>query len=189
MIHEVDDALRRLVREDALRGLDVDVDFDAPTRDWAAVRRGGPVVNVFLYDLRVVDGSVRLSYLLTAWSARTEDEHRLLSALLLAFLRRETVPPVLLRGQLGASGHPVGLTVALPPDGRSFAEVWAALGGDLKPSLDVLVSAPVDAPIDARVDAPVEAGVDAPVDSRAREYSPPPEPAVTRRWSARERRG
>nr|WP_308198993.1 Pvc16 family protein [Saccharothrix sp. S26] len=51
MIHEVDEALRRLVRDDALRGTDVEVAFDAPTKDWAA-RRNAPTVDVYLYDIR-----------------------------------------------------------------------------------------------------------------------------------------
>ena len=35
------------------------------------------------------------------------------------------------------------LTIALPPpEDRSFADVWSALGGELKPSLDLVVSAP-----------------------------------------------
>jgi len=35
--------------------------------------------------------------------------------------------------------------VALPPpEDRAFADVWSALGGELKPSLDVVVIAPVD---------------------------------------------
>ena len=42
-------------------------------------------------------------------------------------------------------GLPVPVTVALPPpEDRSFADVWSALGGELKPSLDVVVSAPTD---------------------------------------------
>ena len=37
------------------------------------------------------------------------------------------------------------MTIALPPpEDRSFADVWSALGGELKPSLDVVVSAPTD---------------------------------------------
>jgi Pvc16 N-terminal domain len=31
-----------------------------------------------------------------------------------------------------------------PPEDRSFADVWTALGGELKPSLDVVVTAPAD---------------------------------------------
>ena len=35
------------------------------------------------------------------------------------------------------------MTIALPPpEDRSFADVWSALGGELKPSLDIVVSAP-----------------------------------------------
>jgi hypothetical protein len=168
MIHEVDDALRRLVREQALRGTDVEVAFDAPTRDWAA-RRNAPTVNVYLYDIRedlrrrerglinvhnesgqIVSRRrpprfVKLSYLVTAWTQRPEDEHRLLSALLLGCMRHEAVPPALLSGSLASLGLPVPMTIALPPpEDRAFADVWTALGGELKPSLDVVVSAPID---------------------------------------------
>jgi hypothetical protein len=35
--------------------------------------------------------------------------------------------------------------VALPPpEDRSFADVWSALGGELKPSLDLVVTVPAD---------------------------------------------
>jgi hypothetical protein len=168
MIHEVDDALRRLVKDEALRGTDIEVAFDAPTKDWSA-RRNAPTINLYLYDIREdmrrrsrglvneyrTDGTVaarhlppryvKLSYLLTAWTQRPEDEHRLLSALLACLLRHESVPPGLLAGSLVDLGLPVPMTVALPPpEDRAFADVWTALGGELKPSLDVVVSAPVD---------------------------------------------
>jgi hypothetical protein len=168
MIHEVDDALRRLVREQALRGTDVEVAFDAPTRDWAA-RRNAPTINVYLYDIREdlrrrerglineydqrgnvtsrrrPPRYVKLSYLVTAWTQRPEDEHRLLSALLLGTMRHEAVPVALLSGSLASLGLPVPMTVALPPpEDRAFADVWTALGGELKPSLDLVISAPLD---------------------------------------------
>lgn len=167
VIHEVDEALRRLVRDEALRGSDLDVAFDAPTKDWAA-RRNAPTVNIYLYDIREdmrrrqrgllneydAQGKVaarhlpprhmKLSYLVTAWTQRPEDEHRLLSDLLIGFLRYDAVPPGLLSGSLEELDLPVPMTVALPPpEDRAFADVWSALGGELKPSLDVVVSAPV----------------------------------------------
>jgi len=41
---------------------------------------------------------------------------------------------------------PVGLSIGLPPeDDRSFADVWSALGGELRPSIDVVLSLPIDA--------------------------------------------
>ncbi|WP_090051620.1 DUF4255 domain-containing protein [Lentzea fradiae] len=167
MIHEVDEALRRLVRDEALRGSDLEVAFDAPTKDWAA-RRNAPTVNIYLYDIRedmkrrqrgllneydargqvaarhLPPRHMKLSYLVTAWTQRPEDEHRLLSDLLIGFLGYDAVPPGLLTGSLDELALPVPMTVALPPpEDRAFADVWSALGGELKPSLDVVVSAPV----------------------------------------------
>lgn len=167
VIHEVDEALRRLVRDEALRGSDLEVAFEAPTKDWAA-RRNAPTVNIYLYDIREdmkrrqrgllneydAQGRVaarhlpprhmKLSYLVTAWTQRPEDEHRLLSDLLIGFLGYDAVPPALLSGTLEELALPVPMTVALPPpEDRAFADVWSALGGELKPSLDVVVSAPV----------------------------------------------
>ena len=167
MIHDVDQLLERLVRRDALNGSAVDLVFDAPTKDWVA-RRSGPAVNLYLYDIREdlarrvpnwedirgpggeVTGRIqpprrfRLAYLVTAWTQRPEDEHRLLSSLLLAFLRNPMLQPGELGGALDEAGLPVYLEVGQPEtQERSLADVWSALGGELKPSLDLVVIAPV----------------------------------------------
>lgn len=183
MIHEVDDALRRLVRDEALRGSAVEVALEAPTKDWAA-RRNAPTVNLYLYDLRedlrrrsrgeieqrgadgMVSGRrkppryVKLSYLVTAWTQRPEDEHRLLSLLLVHLMGMEAVPPRLLTGSLAALGLGVPLTVALPPpEDRAFADVWTALGGELKPSIDLVASAPMEVAVVDEVGPPVTVGL------------------------------
>jgi hypothetical protein len=187
VIHEVDEALKRLVRDEALHGTDVEVAFDAPTKDWAS-RRNAPTVNVYLYDVRedlrrrqrglvneytndmvsarhLPPRHYKLSYLVTAWTQRPEDEHRLLSSLLTGFLLYEAMPPTLLTGTLAAVGLPVPLTVALPPpEDRAFADVWSALGGELKPSLDVVVSAPLDSGRVFPAGPPAKAGVRLEVD-------------------------
>ncbi|WP_406632575.1 DUF4255 domain-containing protein [Pseudarthrobacter quantipunctorum] len=167
MIAQIDDALRSLVRSEALDGSEVDVVFDAPTKDWAS-RRNAPTVNIYLYDIREDlrrrerglseergdDGYVRtrrpaprhfkLSYLVTAWTQRPEDEHRLLDQLLRCFLKHEALPDELVVGPLAETGLVVPMTVGLPPpEDRAFADVWSALGGELKPSLDIVVIAPV----------------------------------------------
>ncbi|MFJ7156301.1 DUF4255 domain-containing protein [Streptomyces sp. NPDC101118] len=184
MIHEVDEALRALVRGEALgEGADVEVVFDAPTRDWAA-RRNTPTVNLYLYDIREdmrrrsrgrrnlydEQGRVtartlppryfKLSYLISAWTQRPEDEHRLLSALLACFLRHEALPAAGLGPELASTGLPVPVSIALPPpEDRAFADVWSALGGELKPSLDVVVSAPVATAPVWEAGPPVEEGL------------------------------
>lgn len=170
MIHEVDEALATLVRRDALNGSDVEVVFDAPTREWAS-RRSAPTVNVYLYDVRedirwrtygsvaIVgdDGRIKgrqappryfkLSYLVTAWTQRPQDEHRLLSAVLACFLRHDTLPAdVLGSGPLATQGLPVRTTIALPPpEDRAISDVWSALGGELKASLDLVALVAIDA--------------------------------------------
>lgn len=59
-------------------------------------------------------------------------------------LRYEALPPERLTGSLAEIGAAVALSIALPPpEDRSFADVWSALGGELKPSLDLVISVPV----------------------------------------------
>ena len=51
MIHEVDESIRNLLRLNMPPGTDVEVAFDAPTKDWAS-RRNSPTIDVYLYDIR-----------------------------------------------------------------------------------------------------------------------------------------
>ncbi|MEV5014145.1 DUF4255 domain-containing protein [Streptomyces sp. NPDC053780] len=169
MIHEVDEVLKGLIKSGALAGSGIDVAFEAPTRDWAA-RRNGPVVNAYLYDIRedtarrqsgkmpVHDDRnivvrrrrpprwFKLSYLVTAWTKTPQDEHRLLSAVLATLLPRELLAPGELPPSLAALDLSVPLTVAgVQTESRSLAEIWSALGGELKPSLDLVVTVPFPA--------------------------------------------
>jgi hypothetical protein len=171
MIQDVDESLRALVKRDALNGSKADVAFDAPTKEWSS-RRNTPTVDLYLYDIREdleqrevmwqdIRGDARdprliterrppprrfkLSYLVTAWTQRPEDEHRLLSALLGCFLRHPTMPADALSGTLVDAQQPIMLNIALPPpQDRSISDVWSALGGELKPSLDLVVNAPFE---------------------------------------------
>ncbi|MFF0284341.1 DUF4255 domain-containing protein [Rhodococcus aetherivorans] len=182
MISEVDRALQTLIEREAVHGTEVQISFEAPTKDWAA-RRNVPTVDVYLYDIREdlrrrqrglfneYDGQrvcarrlpprhFKLSYLVTAWTQRPEDEHRLLAALLGCFLRRDVLPEEVLSGSLRDLSLPVPISIALPPpEDRSFADVWTALGGELKPSLDLVITAPTDTgrtyPAGPPVDQPV----------------------------------
>lgn len=170
-----------MVRRDALSDTDVDVVFDAPTKDWSS-RRNSPTVDMYLYDLREdlrrrqsgindvrSDGRVasreqpprwfKLSYLVTAWTQRPEDEHRLLAALLRCFLLSDRIPPELLAGALRGLLTSVPYTCALPPpEDRALSDVWSALGGELKPSLDLVVYAPFDLSREIDIAPPVMEG-------------------------------
>ncbi|MFP8905379.1 DUF4255 domain-containing protein [Streptomyces atacamensis] len=182
MIHEVDEGLRRLLGESGLESSGVEIVFDAPTRDWAA-RRSAPTVCVFLYDIREdatrrgsgagevygEDGRLvarrtpprwfELTYLVTAWASRPQDEHRLLSQVLACLVATDTLPARLLTGTLAELGLTVGLdTAGAGLDAPAASDVWSALGGELKASLGVLVRAPL-AGVSEAVAPPVTEGL------------------------------
>ncbi|MFG2406691.1 DUF4255 domain-containing protein [Streptomyces brevispora] len=182
MIHEVDEGMRRLLGESGLEASGVEVVFDAPTRDWAA-RRNAPTVCAFLYDIREdatrrgsgagevydADGHLvarrspprwfELTYLVTAWASRPQDEHRLLSQVLACLVATDTLPARLLTGTLAELGLTVGLdTAGAGLDAPAASDVWSALGGELKASLGVRVRAPL-AGVSTAVAPPVTEGL------------------------------
>jgi hypothetical protein len=169
VIHEVDEGLRLLLAAEGLPGADTDLAFEAPTKEWAA-QRTAPTVNVFLHDLcedqtrrhtgtreeRAEDGTLlgrrepprwyQLSYLVTAWTARPTDEHRLLADALRALSRHELIDREWLTGSLAELAMDVLVEAAAPVVGGPAAvELWSALGGRLKPSISLRVLAPLAA--------------------------------------------
>ncbi|QUQ63765.1 DUF4255 domain-containing protein [Kutzneria sp. CA-103260] len=168
MIHEVDEGLRLLLADSGLPSENTELVFDAPTTEWAA-KRTVPTVNVFLYDLREdlsrrasgqlaehnADGTVagwrtpprwyRLSYLLTAWTARPTDEHRLLSDVLRGVSRHDQLRREWLTGSLAELGLAVLIDVAAPAaeGSASTSDIWHSLGGQLKPSISLQLTAPL----------------------------------------------
>lgn len=167
MIHEVDESLRALLKREVVNGSDIEVGFEAPTREWSS-KRSSPVVDLFLYDIREdgaqrqqglvrergPDGRVlrdrepvrklKLSYLVTAWTQRPEDEHRLLSLLLDCFLKYDTLPLEVLAGSLAENATIVSLSVGVPSvEDRHVSDLWTAIGGELRPALDVVAVAPI----------------------------------------------
>lgn len=166
VIHDVDESLRELIRTGAVNGSGLEISFETPSAEWSS-RLTTPALSLYLYNIqedpkrrevqyqevRNDDGVVvarvlpprrfKLSYLVTAWAQRPEDEHRLLSAVLSCFIRSEVVPPAVLQGALIGLEEPVRCTIALPlPPERSITDVWSTLGGPLKASLDLVVTAP-----------------------------------------------
>lgn len=179
MIRNVDEGIRTLIKR-GVNGEDVDVDFDIPSKDWAA-KRNKPTVNVFLFDVREElirrrveprrilgeNGQVtgrklpprffRLTYLVTAWTSRPEDEHQLLSLVLHSLLPYEEIPADVL-GDVGeALDSSVHMAVGIPPPAeRSIGEIWNALGGELKPSVELRVIAPFELDRELPAGPPVE---------------------------------
>lgn len=165
MIDDVDTALRSLLTPQASEH-GAEVSLEAPTREWSA-RLSQPTLDAYLFDIRedvdlrsvareaVIEDNVRvarafpprfyrLSYLLTAWTARPEDEHRILADALSVLSVLDVIPQGSLSGWLAEQPRAVRLEVALPlAEDRAMSDLWTALGGEFRLSVEVVVTAPL----------------------------------------------
>ncbi len=167
MIADVDAALRLLIGTLTYPGEKIQVDLDPPTKDWAA-RRSGPVLNLFLNDVRedinrrtanyldirndegVIisrrpsERTFMFTYALSAWTSRPEDDHELLGAALINLLQFEHIPEEFTTGVLNeitCRHHPAILRVGgLMFSERLSTELWSAIGGEYRPTIAVTVS-------------------------------------------------
>lgn len=172
MIPEIDRALVTLLSTQTYSEEKVRVDLDPPTKDWAA-RRTGPVLNLFLNDIREdtekrsadivevrddkgiivarrpAERTFLFSYALSAWTSRPEDDHALLSAALGALLRREYLPEEICDGvlaELASLGRPAMIRVGgVLYSERLVTELWSAIGGEFRPIIALTVSSLVPA--------------------------------------------
>ena len=179
MLADLDAALSTYLSTQTLDGQTIRVELDPPTKDWAA-RRTGPVLNLFLADIREdldrrtvtprelinESGMVQarlapirfysVTYLLTAWTTTPEDDHQLLGSSLIALLRQDVIPVEYCGGKL-AEMVGEGYSITTRIGGKTFTErmvteLMTAIGGDYRPTLSIVASIPVP------TGTPVEAG-------------------------------
>lgn len=178
MLHHLDETLEDFLRRRVpLPAKEVDVSFDAPDSDWGAGITK-PTVNLYLWDVRrnggerqaamerVTDADGRpvrrpplprvdCRYLVTGWTTEVADEHALLGSVLACLLIHDELPVEHLQGVLEDVKPLPSLSVAAA-DAQDQSDFWSALGGQLKPGLDVVVTATVDAARVAALGPPVE---------------------------------
>ena len=167
MIADLDESIRRLLIERGnLNSGEVDIAFDMPTRDWAnGVSK--PTVNVYLFDVRenrelkVSDpwqvrrgenntaiksrpaARIDLTYRITTYANAIEDEHRLLSRVLLVLFQHPTLPEELLEGAI--AGQEIATLIASPQGLiQAPADFWGALDNDIRPSVDCKLTMTLD---------------------------------------------
>jgi hypothetical protein len=177
MISDLDEAIKQLlIKKGGLDPTEVDICFEMPDREWSA-SISKPTINVYLYDIqenhelrnnewtagrnnngmatkRKPPVRVDLSYLITVWTNDVTDQHRLLGHLLATLFRYHELPEELLQGSLREVQWPIKASTA-QPDGvlRNSADFWSALDNQLKPSINYVVTIPVD--LDVTLTAPV----------------------------------
>lgn len=163
MISDLDQVLQQLlIREMPVKNGEINIEFRQPKREWSA-RLSRPTLNLFLYHLcenttlrqpeweikRNGDGTatrrrtpvrVDLHYMITAWAAEPEDEHRLLARTLMALYRHATLPEELLPESMCDQPVPIPLRVADPGTLRNPADIWGALDNELRPAIACIVT-------------------------------------------------
>ncbi len=169
MFHELDEVLRQLlIREIPVKNGEVDIQFDQPTREWAA-RLSRPTLNLFMHDIREnvklrtsqqwmvetnpdgtatqrrVPARVDLHYMITAWANAPDDEHNLLARTLMALFRQPHLPQDLLPESLkDQPPPPIPIRVAQEDELRNIADVWTALDNEMRPAIALTVTLSID---------------------------------------------
>ncbi len=160
MIDDLDETIRQLlVAEMPIRNSEVEISFDQPKREWSA-RLSRPTLNFFLYDLREnaalrqhqwermsLDAHalqaamkrtpfrVDLFYMLTAWATEPEDEHRLISRVLLALFRFPIIPPERLVGVMKDQPYEIQARLAYHDKLTNATDLWNSLDNEMRPSV------------------------------------------------------
>lgn len=166
MLEDLDKTFERLVKEGGNLSGDIDVSFEMPNREWSA-RLSRPTLNCFCFDmrenvrLRHVEREVArngttarisrpprridLTYLVTAWARKIEDEHRLLWRAFTVFKRTPSLARSRTEGALRYSTVDIPLVTAdfSPPNERyNLIELWSVLDNQMR--LGFLVTATVE---------------------------------------------
>jgi hypothetical protein len=183
MIDDVDKTLKELLTRELPSDLisQVNISFAAPDDQFPPQAVTLPAIDLFLYDVREnrelrsnewlverqSDGTttkkrppVRIdcSYLITAWASKSsttpaEDEHRLLSEVMITLLRHPTLPSAVLQGRLEGQKPPMPAATLQQGRLQSLGEFWQAMGGKPRTALNYTVT------IGVEVSKPVEAGL------------------------------
>lgn len=175
MLHLLDSSLEQYLRGEVPLDERIDVSYEAPDNEWRA-RITRPTINLFVWDIRrnqqesqggmdlVERGNgkfhrptpprIDFRYLITTWTSQVQDEHSLLGSVLVACLRAPQIELPYLQGGL-AEITPVPRLQVARFDGAESSEFWASMGGQLKASLDVIVTATVDSSVLVEAGPPV----------------------------------
>jgi hypothetical protein len=177
MLHLLDETLEAFLRAEVpLPAREVDIAFEAPDGEWSAALSTKPTVDLYLWDIRpnlterefgevIMEESdgrryrrdplprVDCRYLVTAWTSEVRDEHSLLGDVLAALLLHPVIAAQHLQGVF-SSVRPLPAMRLRSGDGSENSDFWSALGGQLKPGLDLVVTVTVDAALRAAAGPP-----------------------------------
>jgi hypothetical protein len=183
MLDDLDKTLENVLRHRGGLGADIDIAFDQPNREWAS-RLSRPTLNMFSFDLRenqklrqlerdvtkmnghsskitIPPRRVDVSYLVTSWTRKIEDEHRLLWRALSTLKRVNYLDPAACEGALRYSQVDIPLLVAetSPTMTTNLVDLWSVLDNQLHLGFTVVVTLELDLAFEEETPLVLEATV------------------------------
>jgi len=177
MLTDLDKTLENILRNKGkIQRSAIDIEFEMPTSEWSA-RLSRPTINVWCFDVRenlklrtMEKGNVQynggmamraipprrmdVTYLVTAWANKPEDEHQLLWRALATFKAHRFLRPEETEGDLRLQGHNIPLTVAdMSEPKANFTDLWSVVDNQMR--LGFPVTATVELETDMGFTAPV----------------------------------
>ena len=176
MLHDLNKTLEKiLVQRGNLTPNQIDVSFEQPNGEWSA-RLSRPTLNCWCFDLReniklrsmemttirdknnsktvVAPRRMDLTYLITAWASKIEDEHQLLWRALAALKPLMSLEPRDCEGMLRYQTHDVPLLVADTSNTTiNLVDLWGVLDNQMR--LGFTLTATVELDVELSIEAPL----------------------------------
>lgn len=167
MLDDLDKTLESVLRKRGNIGDDIEVAFDQPNREWAS-RLSRPTLNIFAFDMRenqklrqaerevsrngnsakisIPPRRIDVSYLVTAWTRKIEDEHRLLWRALATMKRVPYIDPASCEGALRYSHLDIPLLVSetSPTLTTNLVDLWSVLDNQLHLGFTIIATLELD---------------------------------------------
>ncbi len=169
MLRDLDQTIENLLYDEGNipRG-DIDIAFDSPTGEWSA-SLNRPTLNLWCFDMRenvqrrvagmekridrgqnqgrhqMPPRRIDLSYLVTAWARKVEDEHMLIWRALQTLKRFPLFRPEDCQGDLRYQKQNMPVLVAEPHDmGINMTDLWSVMENQMKLGFVTVVTVELD---------------------------------------------
>lgn len=182
MIHDLDKTFENILRDRGkIQRSAIDIEFEMPTSEWSA-RLSRPTINIWCFDVREnlklrtmekssvsYNGTVGMrsipprrmdiTYLVTAWANKPEDEHQLLWRALATLKGIRVLRPDECEGDLRFQSRDMRVLVAdMSEPKANFTDLWSVVDNQMRLGFPVTVT--VELETDMGFSAPVVLSAD-----------------------------
>lgn len=178
MLHDLDRTIEKILRDRGnLPASEIDIAFEQPTSEWSATL-SRPTINCWAFDLRenlklrsmemeinrnmkkkqaymrMVPMRVDITYLVTVWARKAEDEHQLLWRALGALAHYLALDPDACEGSLKDQPYDIPVMVAQVTEAASnLTDLWSVVDNEMKMGFTFAATLAMD--VDRVLEAPL----------------------------------